>query len=119
MIISISQQSKLAELLDARFIDRMAQMLLDRQEPNQQQPIDHLRLDVKRMVQKAQQYGMNTERDAAGFVVTAFLLGEDFDRQFPAAGPVLQSNALSGEDKAAWLANWTTEMFQTLEEDKK
>jgi hypothetical protein len=119
MIISNSQLSQLAEPLDAQFIDKLAQMLSGPQEPKQHQPLDQLRGDVKRMVDKALQYEMNTEQGAAYFVVTAFLLGEDFDQKFPAAGPVLNSKSLSSGEKASWLADWTTLMFRTLNEGRE
>jgi hypothetical protein len=119
MIIANAQLAKLSERMDEQFIDDLTQMLREQPGAGRAVPSAELRADVKRLVTRAQHYGMGTERDAASFVVTAFLLGEDFDHNFKAAGPVLTSTRLSGAEKAAWLEEWTTLMFSTLEEGRQ
>lgn len=64
---------------------------------------------------KAESYGLTRGEDVATFAVTAYLLGLDFDRDFPAATNVLLSPVLTSADKAQWLCEWTAELFRTVE----
>jgi hypothetical protein len=73
-----------------------------------------LRPAVAAQICKGRAYGCEDEQDAAAYVITAWLLGTDFDARFPAARDVLASS-LSGKMKARFLEEWTKEMFQELE----
>jgi hypothetical protein len=63
---------------------------------------------VAAMVKKAKEYGMNTKRDAAFYVITARLLGEDFDQNHERARRVLTA-PLSGPEKSDLLQQVTVQ----------
>lgn len=73
-----------------------------------------LRCEVASQIRKGRVYGCEDEQDAAAYVITAWLLGTDFDARFPAARDLLRSS-LSGKMKARFLEEWTKEIFQELE----
>ncbi len=114
MIIRTEQLSPLSRKLDADYLDKLTALLRQESVDARNEPVESFRKDVERMLQKAQQFGLVTERDAAVFVITAFLLGEGFDREFAAAGRVLSASDLTGGNKAAWLEQWTSLMFEAL-----
>ena len=70
---------------------------------------------VRALVRQAGAYGIETEQDIAVFCTTAWLLGDDFPEEFPAAGQALVNPEFSGHLKAEWLANWTEKLFAALE----
>jgi len=63
---------------------------------------------VTAMVNKAKGYGLSTKRDAAFYVITGRLLGQDFDKKHERARRVLASS-LSGPEKADLLQRVTVE----------
>lgn len=64
------------------------------------------------MVKKAVDYGLKTKKDAAVYVTSAYLLGQDFEEQFHDAKKVLTSS-LPGPDKANWLQNATVALIES------
>jgi|GEM_PF-6132027 hypothetical protein len=60
------------------------------------------------MVNKAKGYGLGTKRDAAFYVITARLLGQDFDEKHERARRVLAA-PLPGPEKADLLQRVTVE----------
>lgn len=79
-------------------------------------PEGELEAAVERLMDKARHYGMTDESGIAVYVTTAYLLGEHFDTQFPAAADILNddSHHHAGE-KANRLEHWTRELFEALE----
>ncbi len=69
---------------------------------------------VKRQIFKAESYGIEFEQDLAIYTTAAWLLGPDFDTEFPAAFAVLSSPKMQGQKKAAWLRDFATELFSRL-----
>lgn len=82
-----------------------------------QEPEEQLRLQVAAQIVKARGYGLVTEQEVASYVVSAWLLGQHFDTEFPAAQEVLTA-PISGNMKACFLEEWTRELFQRLEGNK-
>ena len=80
-------------------------------------PREELMSAIHEQVVNARSYGLETERQIANYATTAWLLGQQFDTEFPAAKDVLTSLEYSSEDKSEWLAQWTESMFTTLDED--
>lgn len=74
---------------------------------------ERLRPDVAVQIERAQGYGLLTEQEVATYVISAWLLGKSFDRDFPAATEVLTSSVPSGM-KAHFLEHWTRQMFEEL-----
>ena len=98
----LSYEQRLTSFLQSQFADALAQ------------PVDQLRPAVSTQIKKARSYQILTEQDIAVYVITAFLLGENFDSQFPAAGDVLTAQ-IPGEMKSKFLEDWTEEIFVELE----
>jgi hypothetical protein len=80
-------------------------------------PEGELEAAVGRLVSGAQRYGMADEASIAVYVTTAYLLGEHFDTQFPAAADILNDHSYGAAEKAELLENWTKQLFQALEGD--
>jgi hypothetical protein len=70
---------------------------------------------VRRLLEKATGYGFSTESEIAVYVTTAYLLGENFDTEFPAASDMLLSPEYASYQKADFLQTWTRHLFDTLE----
>ena len=68
---------------------------------------------ISRQVKAGRAHGLWTERQLAIYVLTAFLMGENFNTQFPAVEAVLGSD-LPPDGKADWVEAWSKEMFDTL-----
>jgi hypothetical protein len=60
---------------------------------------------------------MTDEASIAGYVTTAYLLGEHFDTQFPAAADILKRPQLRGVRQGRTPRSWTRQLFQALEGD--
>ncbi|MEN9903979.1 MAG: hypothetical protein RLZZ555_544 [Pseudomonadota bacterium] len=63
----------------------------------------------------AKRYGLDDERSAATFALTAWLLGKGFDRNIPALRQILESDQLSPTRKAQALLDFTQLLFHQLE----
>ena len=66
------------------------------------------------MINKAEGYGLKTQRDVAVYVTAAYLLGQDFEDHFHVAKQVLTSS-LPGPDKANWLQNASVALIDSRE----
>jgi hypothetical protein len=73
---------------------------------------------IVELLEKAYSYGFEAEDDLAIYIVTAYLLGVNFDREFPAATQILTDPAFSAHEKAQQLQSWTQELLKTLEEEQ-
>lgn len=62
----------------------------------------------------ARQYGLDTEFDVARYVVTAWLLGTDFDTRLPAMQQVLVSDRLRPAQKADAIEKIAIAVLQEL-----
>lgn len=63
----------------------------------------------------ARRYGLDDERSAATFALTAWLLGQGFERNIAALAQILDSAALSPTRKARALEDFMLLLFHTLE----
>jgi hypothetical protein len=69
---------------------------------------------IRPQVTNARSYGLITEQQIAIYVTAAWLLGADFNSEYPAALQVLISGA-PADEKSDWLARFTKQLFDTLE----
>lgn len=93
----------------------MIDFLHDKYPESKAVPTEELRVGVREQIAKARtSYGFETEQQLAAYVHAAWLMGMDFDTRFPSATERLQSPAYSAQDKAEWLAAWTTGLFEAL-----
>lgn len=102
-------------LMDRSFEDRLIDLLLEHCPGTADIASSDLRDTVRRQIGGAGSHGLRSEADVAIYVLCSGLLGEDFDSRFPAACEMLNSPCFKPEEKAAWLSNWTEELFRTLE----
>jgi len=70
---------------------------------------------IGRQLGLAQRYGLDDERSASVFVLTAFLLGEGFDERVPALAQVLASDELTASAKAQAMEDFSRAVFGALE----
>ena len=69
---------------------------------------------LQAQVANARRYGMRSELDLARYVITAWLLGLDFDTRFPAMAQVLAADRLGPSQKAEALERICTTLLETL-----
>ena len=69
---------------------------------------------LQAQVAKARRHGLSSELDLARYVITAWLLGPDFDTRFPAMAEVLASKRLGPSQKAEALERISTTLLDTL-----
>jgi hypothetical protein len=94
---------------------RIASFLNNQFEETKKIPKENFLPVVKQQITKSLTYGFEMESQVATYVTTAWLLGLDFDTEFPAASDVLNSSEYTAEEKANFLESWTIEMFKVLE----
>jgi hypothetical protein len=100
-----------------RFEERIADFLQNEFPDAKEVPQGELMPVIHEQVNNSRTYGLGTEQQIANYVTTAWLLGQEFDTEFPAAQEMLTSSEYSADDKAEWLAQWTEEMFKALEDN--
>jgi hypothetical protein len=66
-------------------------------------------------IERSEEYSMRNEDEIATFFLTCWVLGLDFDTEFPAATTVLQDPDCPPAEKARWLERWVMEMLKSLE----
>lgn len=69
---------------------------------------------LRSQIAAARRHGMASELDIARYVITAWLLGPDFDTRFPAMAEVLASARLTPSQKAEALERITETLLATL-----
>ena len=99
----------------ASYLQRLRELIREHF-PRQSAGIDDDRLDERLWAQTllARRYGLEDERSAARFALSAFLLGEGFDRSVPALAQILDSDQLSPSRKAQALEDFTLLLFSIL-----
>ena len=118
MLTIREEQFRALELAqEDRFITRLMDFLRQRFPDSLEMPPDMLMAEMRRQFEKAQYYQIVTEQGVATYVITAWLLGVDFDNEFPAAQEILSSN-VTPEYKQHWLAEWTAGIFRTFDQDR-
>jgi len=68
---------------------------------------------------KARIYGMRTELDIADYVITAWLLGLDFDTRLTAMKEILAAPDLTASQKAALITQVSSVLLDELEKGKR
>jgi hypothetical protein len=105
-----------AKASEDRFADRVVNFF-QAQFPDAR--VEHrgmLRNFVVGQAARAREYGFRTEIELVTYVMTGWVLGGDFDKDFPAVRAALASETMAAGDKAAWLADFTKKLFRTLGE---
>jgi hypothetical protein len=97
--------------------DRLYEFLCEEFPEAKDEPPDELRAEIHRQVEKAKGYGLESEQDVATYMTSAWMLGKEFDTEFPAANEILISPLRTSEMKAEALAKLTERLFLALEEE--
>lgn len=97
----------------APFRRRMRDLLRRHFPETREVPARQVDAAISRQTKEGRSYHLVTERQLGIYVLTAFLLGEDFDTKFPAAKAVLASD-MEPDAKVDWVEAWSKEMFDTL-----
>ncbi|HRI66252.1 MAG TPA: DUF4123 domain-containing protein [Polyangium sp.] len=111
-----AQMRAFAQASDERFVDRTTLFLQSEFPDARKQSRGTLKMGVADQIAKARLHGFTTEIQLVTYVVTAWLLGENFDEEFPAVKETLASPVMSPSDKATWLSQFTEKLFRTLSE---
>ncbi|MGI9067366.1 MAG: hypothetical protein ACR2HX_13325 [Pyrinomonadaceae bacterium] len=98
-----------------QFVERVAEYLREQFPEVEDEPREEFMAAIHQQTNNAGAYGLITEQQIATYVTCAWLLGLDFDLEFPAAQEVLNSDQYSPEGKREWLAEWTEALFAALE----
>lgn len=114
----IVQPHHLQHLGESRFVNKMRGILLEgaadpaatRAELSSPQGEAALRQQIA----ASRRHGMTSELDIARYVITAWLLGPDFDTRFPAMTEVLASDRITPSQKAEALERIAETLLATL-----
>ena len=77
------------------------------------------RQTLRQQYERARGYGLETERDLGRYIVTAWTMGIDFDRRFPAMSQILNDPALTPTEKADGVERTALTLFALLAEGRK
>ena len=119
MLIRKDQFDEMAIPNIARFIERAIAFLYENFPESLDEDTDELTETVGSLIEKADSYGLVTEQQAMNYIISSWLLGVDFDKEFPAAKKTLNSKDFSPDEKSDWLAKWTEKVFAAFEEEEK
>lgn len=114
-MLSISQ-NQLDRLGAQSFVERMAAVIVEA-DPCATDEVgsDSFAATVLAQVDTARRYGLHSARHAAIYVLSAWMLGLDFDQQLPAVQAALVNPSYSPDQKAMFLEVFTTRLLAGLE----
>lgn len=108
-------QTQLDALARNNFSERMALLLHEQFPEDLPDPGDPaLQAFVQNQTEAAYRHGFAKEREVATYVLTAWMLGEAFDRAMPAVAECLADPTMTAGDKADWLEAYTVTLFEVL-----
>ena len=118
-MLSFSSQ-KLDTIAEARFQQRLSDMMLESL-PDSRGVIDtpEGQKTIAEQCAKARSYGMSTELDIANYVITAWLLGLDFDTRLTAMREILAMPELTASQKATLITQVSSVVLAELEKGKR
>jgi hypothetical protein len=119
MLIRKDQLNEMAVPGIALFIERAVVFLYENFPESLDEDPNELTEAVGSLIEKAETYGLVTEQQVMTYITSAWLLGLNFDKEFPAAKKTLSSKDLTPDEKADWLAKWTEKIFAAFEEEEK
>jgi len=111
LIIRKEQMDALSNDAEKRYVTRLIDYLQKHFPEAVQTPPVTLRAAVREQIAKARSYRLITERQIAKYVITAWVMGPNFDKDYPTAKRTLTSKK-TAEQKSKWLADWTKLFFR-------
>jgi len=111
----VIKKSQFAQMGEVSFVERLRSVLLE-SFPEQVRaiPATELNAEILRQARRAETYGMTSETSAATFVVTAWMLGLDFDTRFEDVQHTLTSTWLTQDQKSNWLQQFSVKLLEAL-----
>lgn len=73
--------------------------------------------DVKVQMERARNFGFDCNEDVRAFLLVSWLLGQDFENQFPNASKILLNELMPSHLKASWLLQWCSLLFVAATEE--
>ena len=81
-------------------------------------PPDEFDASLAMQIERAIYYGLTSETNIVTYMVTGFLLGENFDSEFKATEHFLSDMTVDEDTKANALQQWSSLLFNSLEEPR-
>ena len=118
MLTFSSQQ--LDTVAESRFQQRLRDFMLESL-PDSRGVIDtpEGKKNIAAQCAKARSYGMIIELDIANYIITAWLLGLDFDTRLPAMKEILATPDLTPSQKAALISQVSSLLLDELEKGNR
>jgi hypothetical protein len=111
----VISKSRFAQMGEASFVERVRGVLLEAfPEQVDAIPAAELNAEILRQARRAEAYGLKSEASAATFVITAWMLGLDFDTRFADVHRTLNSTWLTQDQKSSWLESSSVKLLQLL-----
>lgn len=115
MIIKNQQFDAFVNPNKKEFIKRMMSLLREEFESAAQIPDDEFKAIITNQIKRANNYGVKIETNIAKYIITAFLMGIDFDKNFTGARKILDNNTVDETNKISSLEEWTLQVFENIE----
>lgn len=114
-MVLIFSEEQFAQLAELRFERRLTEILIDA-DPDAAEPLSTVegRSVLRGQCTKARRYGLTSEIEIARYVITAWLMGLDFDTRFVAMAELLNSTVLTPEQKAEAIERLATTVLSEL-----
>lgn len=114
MTLRISE-AQMESMARERFLDRVTAILADSYPESRGGLAGGDTREVMRaMYAKAHGYGFSVELDLARYIITAWILGTDFDTRYPAVAELLALQTLSPAQKSEAMEQMTTTLMEML-----
>jgi hypothetical protein len=112
----IIRDAQLDSIATSRFLERVADVVFEAYpESRSELASEEGRRILREQCEKARSYGFVSELDIARYIITAWLLGVDFDTKFPAMQEVLTDPELEPGKKADLIEQFSVTLFETLQ----
>ena len=114
MLLSFSDQ-QLDVIAREHFLDRVTAVLIENGSGSPQglRSADGRRV-LREQFARAQAHGLASEQELATYLITAWLLGTDFDTRYPAMQEILATQSLTPARKAEAIERVATTYLETL-----
>jgi hypothetical protein len=112
MIIRTDQSAYLGKLT---FIRRIRELICEQFQEARSIPRHEFNPEIFRQLKRAEKYGLQSEHGAATYVMTAWLLGPQFDEKFPAAQERLKDPETPEAQKVLWLQTFSVNLLDALQ----
>lgn len=109
--------SQVESIGERSFVERVREVLLE-QYPAEADVLNGpgFAPTVVQLARRAASYGLEDQQTACSFVITSWVLGLDFDEQFPELRTLLHRDDLVPAQKSIALETFTLEMLRRLNE---